>query len=255
MAKSKVSGSDGVGGLTDGNPVSMMLVMNDSGVNPTSSLPTRNGCRLASSAVVRPILVRAERAAASQVAPRFDAARIERAVREILAAIGEDPEREGLRDTPARVARSYRELFSGLHEDGARHLARTFEHAGGELVLLRDIAFSSVCEHHLLPFFGRAHLAYLPGGGRVVGLSKLARTVESFARRPQLQERLGAQIADALLVQGGARGATVVLEAEHLCLRLRGARSPAAAMKTITHRGLFAEDAVQRQEVLAALQR
>ena len=236
--------------MTGGKSVTIMHVMdelNGNTVNPYA----RDGGRVASSTVARPILVRTESSSPS----RFDAPRIERAVREILAAIGEDPEREGLRDTPARVARSYREIFGGLHEDGGRHLARTFEHAGDELVLLRDIAFSSVCEHHLLPFFGRAHLAYLPGGGRVVGLSKLARTVASFAQRPQLQERLGVQIADALVERGGARGATVVLEAEHLCLRLRGARSPAAAMKTITHRGLFADDAARRQEVLAALQR
>ena len=229
--------------------------MSELTANSTSFRSNGRPLRDGAGAVVRPILLRPEAASEARPEPRFDAPRIERAVREILLAIGEDPEREGLHDTPARVARAYRELFAGLGEDGGRHLRRSFEHAGGELVLLRDIAFSSVCEHHLLPFFGRAHLAYLPGGGRVVGLSKLARTVESFARRPQLQERLGAQIADALVEQGGALGATVVLEAEHLCLRLRGARSPEAAMKTVTHRGLFAEDATRRQEVLAALQR
>ncbi len=197
----------------------------------------------------RPVLIAAHRKGA-----QFDSARIERAVREILLAIGEDPEREGLLDTPARAARAYREMFSGLGEDGGRHLRRQFEHAGGDLVLLRDVTFSSVCEHHLLPFFGRAHLAYLPGNDRVVGLSKLARAVEAFARRPQLQERMGAQIADAMIEDGGARGATVILEAEHLCLRLRGARSPEAAMRTVTHRGVFAADAVLRQEVMAALQ-
>ena len=197
----------------------------------------------------RPVLVAAHPKSAG-----FDSARIERAVREILLAIGENPDRGGLIETPARVARAYRELFAGLGEDGGRHLRHQFEHAGGDLVLLRDVTFSSVCEHHLLPFFGRAHLAYLPGNDRVVGLSKLARAVEAFGRRPQLQERLGAQIADALIADGGARGATVILEAEHLCLRLRGARSPKAAMRTVAHRGVFAEDAALRQEVMAALQ-
>ncbi len=249
-----VSGEGTRKDLTSDKSVITMHDMSDLGAKSTSHRAGSPPQRDASEAVVRPILLRQDAAPEARLEPRFDAPRLERAVREILFAIGENPEREGLRDTPARVARAYRELFAGLGEDGGRHLRRSFEHAGEELVLLRDITFSSVCEHHLLPFFGRAHLAYLPGGGRVVGLSKLARTVESFARRPQLQERLGAQIADALVEQGGALGATVVLEAEHLCLRVRGARSPAAAMKTVTHRGLFAEDATLRQEVLAALQ-
>lgn len=130
---------------------------------------------------------------------QFDAARVAAAVREILLAVGEDPDRDGLRETPARVARAYRELFAGLHEDPRRHLVRVFGESCDEIVLLRDIEFFSVCEHHLLPFIGRAHVAYLPDGNRVVGLSKLARTVEAFARRPQVQERMTAQIADALM--------------------------------------------------------
>jgi len=196
---------------------------------------------------------RVDEAAFLDARPAFDAVRVERAVREILEAIGEDADREGLRETPARVARALREMLSGLHEDAGRHLERSFEHAGEGVVALRDVEFSSVCEHHLLPFSGRAHLAYLPGAGRVIGLSKLARTVEAFARRPQLQERLGEQIAEALVARGGARGATVMLEAEHLCLRLRGARSPNASMRTVAHRGVFADDAVRRREAMELL--
>jgi len=185
----------------------------------------------------------------------IDEARIEAAVREILLAVGEDPDREGLVETPARVARAYRELFSGLSEDPGRHLARQFEHEseGDDVVMLRDIEFSSMCEHHLQPFLGRAHIAYLPDGGRVTGLSKLARTVDVFARRPQLQERMTAQIADALVEHLGARGVVVVIEGEHLCMRSRGARKSDAVMVTTATRGVFREDAGQRREVLALL--
>ncbi len=187
--------------------------------------------------------------------PRIDEPRIEAAVREILIAVGEDPDREGLVDTPSRVARAYRELFSGLHEDAGAHLARQFEHSSDDddVVVLREIEFSSTCEHHLQPFLGRAHLAYLPAPGRVTGLSKLARTVDVFARRPQLQERMTTQIADALVEHLGARGVAVVIEGEHLCMRSRGARKQGAVMVTTALRGIYKEDLALRREVLALL--
>lgn len=182
-----------------------------------------------------------------------DQERIRHAVRELLSAIGEDPGREGLLDTPARVARAYAELFGGLHEDAATHLARTFEQDSEDVVSLRDIEFSSVCEHHLLPVFGRAHVAYLPSQRRVVGLSKLARTVDVFARRPQLQERMTAQIADALMRHLEPQGSLVVIEAEHMCMKMRGVRKTQPVMSTIAHRGVFTRDAGLRQEVLSLL--
>jgi len=183
----------------------------------------------------------------------FDLPRIERAVREMLLAIGEDPERDGLQETPARVARSWGELFAGLRQSPDHHLERTFEQESEDLVTLRDIEFSSVCEHHLLPVFGHAHVAYLPAGRRVVGLSKLARTVEVFARRPQLQERLTAQVADALMDHLEPQGALVVVEAEHMCMRIRGVRKREPVMITIAHRGAFSADARLRQETLGLL--
>lgn len=182
-----------------------------------------------------------------------DLARIAKAVREILAAVGEDPDREGLADTPSRVARSYAELLSGLREDPATHLSRQFEHEGraDDFVVVRDISFQSMCEHHLLPFRGKAHVAYLPAGGKVVGLSKIARTVDVFARRPQLQERLTANIADAIADHLGARGVAVVATAEHLCMQLRGARKQEADMVTTAFRGVLADDeAMKRQAML-----
>lgn len=182
-----------------------------------------------------------------------DQERIRRAVRELLAAIGEDPDRDGLLDTPARVARAYSELFGGLHEDAATHLERTFEQDSEDVVSLRDIEFSSVCEHHLLPVFGRAHVAYLPSQRRVVGLSKLARTVDVFARRPQLQERMTAQIADALMQHLEPQGSLVVVEAEHMCMKMRGVRKTQPVMTTIAHRGVFTADRGLRQEVLSLL--
>lgn len=184
-----------------------------------------------------------------------DLDRIARAVREILAAVGEDPDREGLADTPARVARSYAELLSGLREGPERHLARVFEHeaAGDDLVVVRDIDFQSMCEHHLLPFRGRAHVAYLPAGGKVVGLSKIARTVDVFARRPQLQERLTANVADAIAEHLGARGVAVVVTAEHLCMQLRGARKQQADMVTTAFRGVFADDEAKQRHALLLL--
>ncbi len=183
----------------------------------------------------------------------FDAPRLENAVREMLLAIGEDPDREGLLDTPARVARSWAELFGGLHESAAEHLARTFTQESADLVTLRGIEFESFCEHHLLPVFGRAHIAYLPSEHRVVGLSKLARTVEVFARRPQLQERLTAQVADALMEHLRPQGALVVVEAEHMCMKMRGVRKKEPVMATTASRGIFATDAALRRETLLVL--
>jgi GTP cyclohydrolase I len=181
--------------------------------------------------------------------------RIARAVREILIAVGENPDREGLLDTPARVARAYAETFAGLREDAGVHLSRTFEHeaSGDDVVLLRNVEFSSLCEHHLAPFLGRAHVAYLPSGGKVTGLSKLARTVDVFARRPQLQERLTAQIADALVEHLAPRGVAVMVEGEHLCMRVRGAKKTDAMMVTTAMRGVYTEDRDLRREVLGLL--
>ena len=166
----------------------------------------------------------------------MDPQRIEAAVRELLLAIGEDPQREGLRETPRRFARMYAEIFAGMTEDPATHL-KYFREASDEMVVVRDIPFYSMCEHHLLPFFGRAHIAYLPKDGRVIGLSKLARIVECFARRPQLQERLSAQVADFLYQQLPCAGVAVVLEAEHLCMTMRGARACGSQTITTAKRG------------------
>ncbi len=184
----------------------------------------------------------------SSISP-VDQPRIERAVREILAAIGEDPDRDGLLDTPGRVARAYTELFAGLRESPAGHLQRVFGEHTDELVLLRDIEFFSVCEHHLLPFVGRAHVAYLPAGNRVVGLSKLARTVDVFARRPQVQERLTSQIADALVEHLEPRGVAVIVEAEHMCMKMRGVNKAHSVMLTTAFRGELKENVDMRYEV------
>jgi GTP cyclohydrolase I len=173
---------------------------------------------------------------------RVDQARLARAVREMLIAVGEDPDRDGLLDTPKRVAKAYAELFRGLSEDAGTHLARTFEQASGELITVTNINFFSLCEHHLLPFHGQAHVAYLPRHGRVVGLSKLARTVEVFARRPQLQERLTDQIADALVEHLDVAGAVVMVEGEHMCMRMRGVRSHDANMTTFARRGIYRDE-------------
>ena len=185
----------------------------------------------------------------------FDLPRIERAVREILFAVGEDPDRDGLVETPRRVARAYAELLGGLREDPAQHLGRVFEHRteNDDLVLVRDIEFSSLCEHHLLPFNGTAQVAYLPAKGRVVGLSKIARTVDVFARRPQLQERLTADVADAVSEHLEARAVAVVVRAEHLCLRMRGAAKRGADMVTTAFRGEFERNQALRAEVLGLL--
>jgi GTP cyclohydrolase I len=181
-----------------------------------------------------------------------DIQKIEKAVREILVAIGEDPDREGLLKTPNRVARAYGELMSGLHEDPRIHLRTVFHERYDEVVLLRDIEFHSLCEHHLLPFTGRAHVAYLPDG-KVVGLSKLARLVEGYARRPQVQERLTTQIADALMDELNPIGAACIIEATHTCMTIRGARKPGSIMVTSALRGIFKENPSSRAEVLALM--
>lgn len=185
-------------------------------------------------------------------AGEFDADRLKAAVRELLAAVGEDPDREGLRETPDRVARMYAELFSGLRDDPRRHLARTFKQKYDEIVLVRDIEFSSMCEHHLLPFTGKAHVAYLPQG-KVVGLSKLARAVESLARRPQIQEQMTEQLADLLMDEVGARGVAVILEASHSCMTIRGVRKPGSLTTTSAMRGLFRENPATRTELMALI--
>jgi len=183
-----------------------------------------------------------------------DHERVERAVREILAAVGEDPDRDGLLRTPARVADMYAEIFSGLSDDPAKHLVVTFEADHDEMVLVRDIALYSVCEHHLVPFHGRAHVAYIPNeDGRITGLSKLARLVDGFAKRPQVQERLTTQIADALVTALAPRGAFVMIEAEHLCMSMRGVRKPGTLTVTSAVRGLFKDSQSTRAEVMAML--
>ncbi len=174
------------------------------------------------------------------------------AVRNLLIALGEDPDREGLADTPRRVAKMYRELFAGLATDPAVHLKRVFHEQYDEVVLLRDITFHSLCEHHLLPFKGVAHVAYLPNG-KVVGLSKLARTVDAFARRPQVQERMTCQIADALMEYLAPKGAMVVVEAEHMCMQMRGVQKPHGTMITSAVRGIFKENAASRAEVMGLI--
>nr|WP_138735675.1 GTP cyclohydrolase I FolE [Modestobacter excelsi] len=185
---------------------------------------------------------------------QFDAGRIEAAVREILAAIGEDPDRPGLQDTPARVARAYAETFAGLGQDPADVLATTFDEAHDELVLVKDIAMYSTCEHHLVPFHGVAHVGYIPGyDGRVTGLSKLARLVEVYARRPQVQERMTRQIADSLYEVLKPRGVIVVIEAEHLCMAMRGVRKPGATTMTSAVRGIFRENAATRSEAMGLI--
>jgi GTP cyclohydrolase I len=192
---------------------------------------------------------------AARSARSIDQPRVEAAIREILFAIGENPDRDGLVETPARVARSYTELFGGLFEKPGRHLGKLFAHEGtpSDIIIVRDIDFTSVCEHHLLPFYGRAQVAYQPGGEKVVGLSKIARTVDEVARRPQIQERLGSQIADLMMEHLGARGVLVILDARHMCMSGRGARQEAASMRTTAVRGEFIEDRALRAEGLGLL--
>jgi GTP cyclohydrolase IA len=180
-----------------------------------------------------------------------DIERIERAVSEILWSVGEDPDRDGLKATPARVARMYAEVFSGLHEDPSTHLEVTFDACHDEMVMVRDIPLYSVCEHHLLPWVGQAHVAYIPNeDGRVTGLSKLARVVEGYSRRPQVQERLTSQIADAVERRLAPRGVLVVVQAEHLCMSMRGVRKPGTLTMTSAVRGLFRDNQATRDEAL-----
>ncbi len=184
----------------------------------------------------------------------FDRERAEAAVRELLIAVGEDPDREGLLETPARVARAYAEMFAGLHTEPTDVLNKTFSEDHQELVLVRDIPIYSTCEHHLVPFFGVAHIGYIPGkSGQVTGLSKLARLVDLFAKRPQVQERLTSQVADALVDKLGAQAVIVVIECEHLCMAMRGIRKPGAMTTTSAVRGGFKRNASSRAEALALI--
>ena len=184
----------------------------------------------------------------------FDGPRVERAVRELLLAIGEDPNRPGLVETPLRVARAYEEMFSGLRADPHEVLAQVFDESHDELVLVKDIAVYSVCEHHLLPFHGVAHVGYIPNeSGHISGLSKLARLVDVFARRPQVQERLTSQVADALDDRLGPRGVIVVVEAEHLCMSMRGVRKPGSRTVTSAVRGAFRDSPSTRAEAMSLI--
>ncbi len=176
--------------------------------------------------------------------------RIRAAVREILLAVGEDPDREGLLETPDRVARMYAEVFSGLHKDPREHLQKTFTQKYDEMVIERDIRFESMCEHHLLPFYGRAHVAYLPNG-KIVGLSKIARVVEALARRPQVQERMTEGLADLFMEELDPRGVGVILEASHSCMTIRGIRKPDSICVTSAMRGAFRDNSSTRAEMMA----
>ena len=182
----------------------------------------------------------------------IDGERIKKAVREILLAVGEDIDREGLKDTPDRVARMYGELLGGMREDPEKHLRSVFTETYEEIVLLRDIPFYSICEHHLMPFIGVAHIAYLPSG-KVLGISKLARIVDSFARRLQTQERLAYQIADFLMTNLKSQGVAVVLEASHSCMTIRGIKKPGSTMVTSALRGIFKRDPKSRSEIMSLM--
>ncbi|WP_421121954.1 GTP cyclohydrolase I FolE [Aquihabitans daechungensis] len=189
-------------------------------------------------------------------AREIDQPRIEAAVREILAAIGEDPGRDGLLKTPARVARMYAEICGGLHQNPDEHLQTTFEAEHDEMVMVRDIPMYSLCEHHLAPFIGKAHVAYIPGtDGRVIGLSKFARLVDGYARRPQVQERLTSQIADAMQGSLDPKGVMVVIEAEHLCMSMRGVKQAGSTTVTSAVRGLFRTSVATREEAMRFIQR
>ena len=182
----------------------------------------------------------------------IDQERIRKAIVEILLAIGEDPNREGLQETPDRVAQMYQEILCGLDQDPAELLKVGFEENHQEMVILKDIPFHSICEHHLLPFHGKAHIGYIPSG-RVVGISKLARVVEAFARRPQLQERLTSQIADTIMASLNPRGVGVVIQAEHLCMTMRGIRKPGSLVVTSASRGIFRSRRETRAEFLSLI--
>ncbi len=179
--------------------------------------------------------------------------RIEKAVKEILLAIGEDVNRDGLRETPKRVAELYAELFSGLHQDPAKELTVFQQGEHEDMVLVKDIPFYSICEHHLVPFIGKAHVVYIPTKGRITGLSKLIRVVEGFAKRPQVQERLTGEVADCLMAKLKPQGVLVVIEAEHLCMSMRGVKKPGTKAVTSAVRGVFQRDAKARAEALALI--
>ncbi len=191
--------------------------------------------------------------AAADLRGPVDLDRIVAAVREILLAVGEDPDREGLQETPERVARMYEEMFSGLRKDPAAILRKTFTEKYDEMVLVKNIGFESMCEHHLLPFFGKAHIAYLPNG-RIVGLSKLARIVEILSRRPQVQERMTERLADLVMQELEARGVGVVLEASHTCMAIRGVRKAESLCTTSAMRGVFQSNLSTRSEFMALIQ-
>lgn len=183
----------------------------------------------------------------------MDKERIENAVREILIAVGEDPNRAGLKETPRRVANMYEEMFAGLSQDPKQHLKLFDEKSNDEMVIVRDIPFSSMCEHHLLPFVGKAHIAYIPSNNKIIGLSKLARIVDNFAKRPQVQERLTHDIADFLDESLSPKGVAVIIEAEHMCMSIRGARASGSKTQTSALRGIIRSDARTRAEALALL--
>lgn len=189
----------------------------------------------------------------SDLVSSVDRAKLEGAVRTILEAIGEDPDREGLLETPRRVAGYFAEVIAGLYLDPARHLQTVFQEEHEEMVLVGQIPFHSICEHHLVPFFGKAHVLYLPHEGRVVGLSKIARVVDELARRPQVQERLTSQIADLIMEHLSACGVLVLIEAQHMCMSMRGIKKEGAVTKTLATRGRLAEDAALRREALSLI--
>ena len=205
-----------------------------------------------STRVVGTLALEADQTFTSEPPAKIDQERLRRAVREILLAVGENPDREGLRDTPARVARMYAELLSGMHRDPAEHLRKCFTQKYDEMVVVKDISFASLCEHHLLPFIGTAHVAYLPNG-KIVGLSKLARVVEDVSQRPQVQERMTEEIADLLMKELGARGVAVVIEAMHTCMTIRGVRKPTSICITSAMRGSFKDNQSTRAEVLSLI--
>lgn len=184
---------------------------------------------------------------------KINRTQIEEAVRLILEAIGDDPSREGVLDTPKRVAKMYEEVFSGLNQDPEEYFETIFTEDHEELVLVKDIPFYSMCEHHLVPFYGKAHVAYIPRNGRVTGLSKLARAVEAVARRPQLQERITSTIADAMMKKLEPHGVMIVIEAEHMCMTMRGVKKPGSKTITTAVRGTFAEDSTSRAEILSLI--
>lgn len=183
----------------------------------------------------------------------MDKERIQNAVREILIAVGEDPDREGLLETPKRVANMYEEIFAGLTEDPKQHIKLFNEQSNDEMVIVKDIPFYSMCEHHLLPFFGKAHIGYIPSDNKIIGLSKLARIVDNFAKKPQVQERLTSDIADYLNDNLQPKGVAVIMEAEHMCMTMRGARAAGSKTQTSALRGIMRTDAKTRAEVLSLL--